>query len=273
VVAAYSIDDWVDDITKAKAVGIDGFALNIGPQDDYTTRQINLAADAANQVRDFTLFLSFDYLTAGYPWDAGVVTSMINDFATKAGSAQYRYNNKPLVSTFEGVNSAGDWAAIKANTGCFFVPDWTSASPTGIPQANIDGAFSWDAWPHGPVGKDKSSDLAWQAALGAKPYMMGVSPWFYTNLPGKNWGLRGDGLWSTRWQQAVELQPAFVQVRDPSCGAHGSMLMEVDRLSRGTTMAKATTSAPSSRRVCPRVRAATSSPIRMTRGGTSSRTI
>ena len=213
-VAAYSIDDWVDDITKAKDAGIDGFALNIGPQDDYTTTQINLAAKAANQVQDFTLFLSFDYLTAGVPWDAGVVTSTIKDFASKAGAAQYRYKTKPLVSTFEGADSAADWAAIKAATDCFFVPDWTSRSPGGIPQENIDGAFSWDAWPHGPVGKYTTSDLAWQAALSGKPYMMGISPWFYTSLPqyGKNWGLRGDDLWSTRWQQAVELQPAFVEV-------------------------------------------------------------
>lgn len=212
-VAGYSSGDWVDDINKAKAAGIDGFALNIGPQDDYTITQINLAADAANQVQGFTLFLSFDYLTGG-SWDPARVTSTINDFASRAGAAQYRYNNKPLVSTFEGADAAADWAAIKANTNCFFVPDWTSRTPGGIPQDNIDGAFSWDAWPHGPTGKDKSSDMAWQAALSGKPYMMGISPWFYTDLPqyGKNWGLRGDDLWSTRWQQAVELQPAFVEV-------------------------------------------------------------
>ena len=222
-VAEYSIDDWVDDITKAKDAGIDGFALNIGPQDDYTTTQINSAADAANKVQGFTLFLSFDYLIAGVSWDAGRVSSTIKDFASKAGAAQFRYRDKPLVSTFEGADSAGDWAAIKADTDCFFVPDWTSRSPGGIPQENIDGAFSWDAWPHGPVAKDTTSDVAWQAALSGKPYMMGISPWFYTNLPqyGKNWGLRGDDLWSTRWQQAVELQPAFVEVFSFSRGLTG----------------------------------------------------
>lgn len=32
---------------------------------------------------------------------------------------------------------------------------------------------------------------------GGKPYMMPVSPWFYTNLPGyhKNWAWKGDNLW------------------------------------------------------------------------------
>lgn len=32
---------------------------------------------------------------------------------------------------------------------------------------------------------------------GGKPYMMPVSPWFYTNLPGydKNWAWGGGSLW------------------------------------------------------------------------------
>lgn len=211
--AGYTPGDWADDITKAKDVGIDGFALNIAPQDSYTAASIKNAADTANSIGNFSLFLSFDYLSGG-AWDAAAVTRTIQSFATTAGAAQYRYNSKPLVSTFEGVGSAGDWAQIKSDTSCFFIPDWTSAGPGGIPKANIDGAFNWDAWPHGPVAKDTSEDVAWQNALGGKPYMMGVSPWFYTNLPqyGKNWGWRGDGLWSTRWKQAADLQPEFIEV-------------------------------------------------------------
>ena len=42
--------------------------------------------------------------------------------------------------------------------------------------------------------------------------MMGVSPWFYTNVPGKNWLWSGDDLWYNRWQQAIELQPELVQI-------------------------------------------------------------
>ena len=138
----------------------------------------------------------------------------MNGFVNTCGQAHYRYNGKPLVSTFEGVSSAGDWAGIKSATGCFFIPDWTSAGPSGIPQDNIDGAFNWDAWPHGPAPKDTSVDVQWQQSLGGKPYMMGISPWFYTNLPqwNKNWGLQGDDLWSTRWGQAIDLQPEFVEV-------------------------------------------------------------
>jgi len=44
--------------------------------------------------------------------------------------------------------------------------------------------------------------------------MMGVSPWFYTSLPqfNKNWLWKGDSLWYTRWEQAIDFQPNYVQI-------------------------------------------------------------
>jgi Glycosyl hydrolase family 71 len=47
-----------------------------------------------------------------------------------------------------------------------------------------------------------------------KPYMMGASPWFFTNLPGynKNWMWRGDDLWYDRWVQIIYNQPALVEI-------------------------------------------------------------
>ena len=201
-------------MTKAHDVGIDAFALNMGAGDPHNNNSLTLAAQAANAHGNFSLFLSFDYAAYGV-WDAGVVTQLINNFATQAGKAQFRYNEKPFVSTFEGVANAGDWAAIKQNTGCYFVPDYTSAGPNGIPQDNIDGALSWNAWPDGNTNKDISSDQAWKSALKGKTYMMPVSPWFYTKLPqyNKNWILRGDDLWATRWDQVLQIQPDFVEVR------------------------------------------------------------
>ena len=46
-------------------------------------------------------------------------------------------------------------------------------------------------------------DASYSLALGSKPYMMAVSSWFFTNLPGynKNWLWNGDNLWYDRWQQ------------------------------------------------------------------------
>lgn len=44
--------------------------------------------------------------------------------------------------------------------------------------------------------------------------MMGVSPWFYTNLPqwDKNWYFASDTLWFDRWQQALEVLPDSIQI-------------------------------------------------------------
>jgi hypothetical protein len=52
------------------------------------------------------------------------------------------------------------------------------------------------------------------AGTGNAKYMMPVSPWFYTNLPGysKNWMWNGVDLWHDRWQQVLTIQPEFVQI-------------------------------------------------------------
>lgn len=70
-------------------------------------------------------------------------------------------------------------------------------------------------WPAGATDISTASDQAWINAIGtSKTYMMGVSPWFYTNLPGysKAWVWRGDDMWHQRWQQVVQLQPPLVEI-------------------------------------------------------------
>ncbi|KZF20390.1 glycoside hydrolase family 71 protein [Xylona heveae TC161] len=210
--AGMSYDDWVSDVQAAKAAGIDGFALNIAPGDSYTDSSLQNAYNAAGSVGDFSLFLSFDYLSQG-AWSASNVVSKINEY--KQFSAQFQYNGKPLVSTFEGVGNTGDWYGIKEQTGCFFVPDWSSLGPIGVAaQGSVDGAFGWGAWPVGATDMSVVEDELYMTTLGSKPYMMPVSPWFYTNIPqwNKNWLWRGDDLWHDRWQQVIELQPALVEI-------------------------------------------------------------
>ncbi|KAI9728279.1 MAG: hypothetical protein M1834_007772 [Cirrosporium novae-zelandiae] len=208
--ASMTESDWVNDITLAKSASIDGFALNIG-DDDYTSTALQNAYSAAATVGGFSVFLSFDY--AAYAWDASSVIETINTY--KSLDAQYLVNGQPLVSTFEGTDNQDDWANIKTQTDCFFMPDWTSIGAVdSFPLTKVDGAMSWDAWPEGAEDKTTVSDIAWQAILGSKPYMMPVSPWFYTNLPayGKNFLWRGDDLWHERWQQVVEVSPEFVEI-------------------------------------------------------------
>ena len=196
--------------------------MNFGG-DSYSDTQLGYAYEAAKNQGNFTVFLMFDYDANQYllqsntpgaiPFTQENVQDFINKYKGEAG--QFIYNEKPLVGTFEGVGSAGDWPAIKANTGCFFVPDWTSAKGDPSQFQNVDGALSWDVWPNGPTGISSMIDTAWQGILGDKVYMMGVSPWFYTNLPGKNWLWRGDNLWHDRWQQVLEVQPDLVEVCIP----------------------------------------------------------
>lgn len=73
--------------------------------------------------RNFKLFFSFDYAGNGN-WPKADVISLINTY--KSSSAYYKHNSKPLASTFEGPTAAAEWHDIKAQTGCFFVPDWSS---------------------------------------------------------------------------------------------------------------------------------------------------
>ncbi|GKT49855.1 uncharacterized protein ColSpa_10036 [Colletotrichum spaethianum] len=56
---------------------------------------------------------------------------------------------------------------------------------------------------------DTYVDASYFQYLDKKPYMMPVSPWFYTNMPGynKNWLWHGDDMWHNRWIQVVYNKP------------------------------------------------------------------
>lgn len=85
--------------------------------------QVPLAYAAAEAQGSFKVFLQFDY-NAYSGWTADQVSGIISTYAKS--SAQFNVNGKPLVSTFEGPSHSSDWTTIKANTNCFFAPDWTS---------------------------------------------------------------------------------------------------------------------------------------------------
>lgn len=198
-VRSFSQSDWERDIGVAQQTGIDAYALNIAAQDDSTDSSLAKAFAAAD-AKGFKLFFSFDYEAQG-AWPRDRVVSLVN--AYKGRPSYYQQNGRPLVSTFEGPGSAGQWSSIKGSTGAFFVPDWDSLGPSGAVSAGggvADGLFNWDSWPVGASDMNTNKDQNYKQALGSKPYMMGVSPWFFTNLPlwNKNWLWRGDDLWFDR---------------------------------------------------------------------------
>lgn len=239
----HTAEEWLDEIETAQAAGIDGFALNIGPSDPWTSKQLGLAyaaaAAASGGPGSFVLFLSFD-MAAG-EWSVPQVISLINDFKDAPAQCKVDDGLLPLVSTFEGPAWADRWATVREATGgIFLVPDWSSLGPWGVGHKLdlIDGAFSWCAWPRaGQRQLTTEEDVAYRQVLGSRAYMMGVSPWFYTSeflrlegsptatrrtnpvsqSPGlpqwsKNWHSSGESLWYDRWKQIWELEPRFVQI-------------------------------------------------------------
>ncbi|KAI5809829.1 putative alpha 1,3-glucanase, GH71 family [Peziza echinospora] len=212
--ASYNQDTWTADINAAKAAGIDGFALNIGPTDAWTETQLDNAYAVADKL-GFKMLISFDQLCCG-TWEVEHVSRLINKY--KGRPSQFKVGDKPFVSTFEGTNFIEQWAQVRSQTGgIYLVPDWASLGPDGFKQhvGKVEGAFAWDAWSITPKQKDTNQDKLWKERLGpGKAYMMAVSPWFYTNLPqyNKNWMWKGDSLWYTRWEQVLDIMPDFVEI-------------------------------------------------------------
>lgn len=144
----------------------------------------------------FKLFFSFDYPGGAYPWNQNTVVDYLKKWGND-GSYWQHVAGKPLASTFEGPDHGDDWHYIKAQTNCFFMPDWSSigAFPAVANAGGVaDGLFSWAAWPYGKRKTDTYSDHSYIQALGGpdpdkgpiKPYMMPISPWFFTNMPGES---------------------------------------------------------------------------------------
>ncbi|KAK4160430.1 glycosyl hydrolase family 71-domain-containing protein, partial [Cladorrhinum sp. PSN259] len=212
-VDSWDVGKWESEIALAQAAHIDAFALNMRQDDDTAASSAQKAFKAAEN-KGFKLLFSFDYAGGG-PWPAPIVKAYLNVY--RSSSAYFKHNGKPFASTFEGPDSASDWKAIKDETNAFFVPDWSSLGAKAaleIEPGVPDGLFSWAGWPWGNTDMDTYVDASYQQYLNGLPYMMPVSPWFYTNLPGynKNWVWRGDDLWYDRWQEVLFVQPEWVQI-------------------------------------------------------------
>ncbi|KAF7937959.1 uncharacterized protein EAE97_007755 [Botrytis byssoidea] len=191
----YTAADWSDDISLAQAAHIDAFALNMAYGDPVNSAGVSAAFAAADSA-GFNLFFSFDYAGNGaWPMDQAC----------------------PLCRLSRGQQMQKTGLKSNSRRVVFFMPDWSSlGAKVAMEQANgvADGLFSWDAWPWGGNDIMMYGDASYDQYLGGKPYMMPVSPWFYTNLPGydKNWLWRGDHIWADRWIQAMWWQPEFVEI-------------------------------------------------------------
>ncbi|EIW80344.1 glycoside hydrolase family 71 protein [Coniophora puteana RWD-64-598 SS2] len=219
---SYSQSDWVNDMTTAKNIGIDGFALNMAGNDYEVNPQLGYAYAAAEQV-GFQLFYSFDMTST---WDANTIAGIVAQYASS--SSTFHYNSKVLVSTYSG-ESYGDsfWSSVKSTLSgqgidIALAPAFTSyrdpsqASNLLSTFPSIDGFYNWWSWPN-DVGTNLTTDtdVAYQAAAQSRggPYIMAVSPWQFKNLDNLgDWVEYSDTLWDYRWQQALQVQPDIVEI-------------------------------------------------------------
>lgn len=120
---------------RAKAFGIDAFALNIGT-DPYTDQQLGYAYQSAAN-NGMKVFISFDF-NWWSPSNAAGVGQKIEQYAGQA--AQLKINGAVFASSFAG--DGLDIATLRSNAGVevFFAPNF---HPGQSSFSSIDGALNW----------------------------------------------------------------------------------------------------------------------------------
>ncbi|KAJ5908733.1 hypothetical protein N7495_001415 [Penicillium taxi] len=214
-----SAADYDDDMKRAKALGIDAFALNIGT-DPFTEQQLEFAFESA-ATNSMKVFLSFDF-NWWKPEQVSTIGQRIVKYASKPG--QLMVDNKIFVSSFSG--DGLDVAALRAAVGkpIFFAPNFHPSQGTNI--APVDGLLNWIGWPNNGENKAptasqnvtvKDGDDVYIKALSGKAYIAPVSPWFFTHFGAevsysKNWVFPSDLLWYNRWREVLSLGSRFIEI-------------------------------------------------------------
>ncbi|KAH8759912.1 putative alpha 1,3-glucanase, GH71 family [Diaporthe sp. PMI_573] len=213
--------DYDADMQRAKNLGIDAFALNIGV-DPYTDQQLGFAYQSAAN-NNMKVFISFDF--NWYHTSQGTqVGQKIAQYATTYPSSQLLVDGKIFASSFAG--DGVDVNAIRTAAGApiFWAPNFHPEQGTNF--STIDGALNWMAWPNNGNNKAptpdhnvtvEEGDAAYITALAGKPYIAPVSPWFSTHFGpevpySKNWVFPGDLLWYDRWNEILTLGPRFIEI-------------------------------------------------------------
>ncbi|KAJ5734585.1 glycosyl hydrolase family 71-domain-containing protein [Penicillium manginii] len=205
-------------MTRAKEMGIDAFALNIGI-DPYTDTQLGYAYESAAK-NGMKVFISFDFNW----WNTGQASAIgakVKQYASQPG--QLKVDGKVFVSSFSG--DGVDVGSIQSAAGVdiFFAPNF---HPGQGKFESIQGALNWMAWPNDGNNKApspghnvtvKQGDQSYLNSLAGKPYLAPASSWFSTHYGAevsysKNWIFPSDLLWYHRWCEILSLGPRFVEI-------------------------------------------------------------
>ncbi|KAL1729614.1 glycoside hydrolase family 71 protein [Schizophyllum commune] len=211
-----SADDYDTDMKNAKDVGIDAFALNIGT-DNYTDTQLGYAYDSAAR-NDMKVFISFDF--NWWHKDQGAdVGAIIAKYAGK--DAQLKVGDAVFASSFAG--DGVDVQAIRDSAGVeiFWAPNFRADTDV----SKVDGLLNWIGWPNNGDNKAPDTthvsvaegDASYRTALGDKPLIAPLSPWFFTHFGNevtysKNWVFPSDLLIYQRWLEILESKPQYVEM-------------------------------------------------------------
>ncbi|PSR99149.1 glycosyl hydrolase family 71-domain-containing protein [Coniella lustricola] len=214
-----SSSDYDSDMQRAKALGIDAFALNIGV-DDFTDAQLSYAYESAAN-NNMSVFISFDFNW----WTTSQGTEIGELIAQYASlDAQLVVDDKVFVSSFAGDGVDVDAIRTAAGVEIFFAPNF---HPGESDFTAVDAVLNWVAWPNNGDNKAPTADAnvtvqdgddSYIAALGsADTYIAPVSAWFSTHYGAevsysKNWVFPSDLLWYTRWIEILALGPRFIEI-------------------------------------------------------------
>lgn len=221
------------DIVDAKALGFDAFAMNFGKHPaifrmtllmllvDQFAYWSNNTVDRLFKNADelgFGLFFSFDHAAKNLT-DPNQYADYLKSYTKR--SSYFKFNNKPVVSTFGGEDVTDDqWASFKKTAGdVLVIPGYYEIDPstTFDQHKNIDGVFNWNSWLPTDGGKGVVSDtddetFQSKAKSASKLFMMGISPIQFKHLDSSNnWYRRGEDNLEYRFGQALDLQPDMLE--------------------------------------------------------------
>ncbi|KAB8235258.1 glycoside hydrolase family 71 protein [Aspergillus alliaceus] len=215
--------DFDSDMKRAKSLGIDAFALNIGVDrvDPFTDTQLEYAYQSAAN-NDMKVFISFDFNWWRQDSEATAAGQKLAKFASKP--AQLLIDGKVFVSSFAGDGLDSDAFRAAVGRPIYWAPNYQKVS--SIDVSKVEALFNWMAWPNNGNNKAprpgqtvtvQDGDKAYLNVLKGKPYMAPVSPWFFTHFGAevpysKNWVFPSDNLWYERWTELLTMKPRFIEI-------------------------------------------------------------
>ncbi|WP_442890105.1 endo-1,3-alpha-glucanase family glycosylhydrolase [Congregicoccus parvus] len=219
-----TVDDFAREIVAAQSRGIDGFALNLGGwsrEPHYKDKLAAIYAAAATLDSGFLLFPSADFCCGLSDDDVIDLMESVYDHPN-----QFRFDGRPLLSSFSGGENLGAIAARLASAGrpVSLVPYVFPLPPVEHPRGRqiedvaariptADGFFFF-AGPGTPAQHvETNARLAHQWLGAGKVYMAGITPW-YRGLGGNYRVYEGLGYEGTaaQWENAIRLRIPWVQI-------------------------------------------------------------